>query len=84
MSIGDRCLHYREIHLELLEVYLKRVLSFESDILNAFSGILSAQESVLGEFYWGLPLSLFVRSLLHRLRYAHDFRIGFPSWSWTG
>ncbi|KAH7067102.1 heterokaryon incompatibility protein-domain-containing protein [Paraphoma chrysanthemicola] len=81
---GNRYSHYWGIYLKLLSAYIGRELSFESDILNAFGGILSAQESVLGKFYWGLPLCLFVRSLLLNLRLAHDFRTGFPSWSWAG
>lgn len=82
---------YKSTHLRLIVSYAGRILKYEGDILNAFSGLLSAQSLSLGKFHWGLPLRLFPRSLLlhiapgEGLMTAHmSLRSGFPSWSWAG
>ncbi|KAK4454878.1 heterokaryon incompatibility protein-domain-containing protein [Podospora aff. communis PSN243] len=72
--------------LPLLEIYTKRQLSFESDIIRAFSGILSSMESKNGPAIWGVPEYCFTRGVTwsqspHKL---NTRRAGFPSWSWAG
>jgi hypothetical protein len=44
--------------------YTKRNLMHETVRLAAFSGILKAQEEVLGPFFWSLPCILLARALL--------------------
>ncbi|KAM7182822.1 Heterokaryon incompatibility protein (HET) domain containing protein [Naviculisporaceae sp. PSN 640] len=68
------------------DILLARDLSYDDDILNAASGILSALEHRLGETVWGHPKRHFGLSLLwtqHQKSYPLRRR-GFPSWSWTG
>jgi hypothetical protein len=90
-EIADYYQQYAYYHLRLLGIYAGRVLKHEGDILNGFSGLLSAQSHSLGKFHWGLPLRLFPRSLLLHitpgdgLMAEHmSLRPGFPSWSWVG
>lgn len=50
---------FEEIYRKLVEEYSLRSLSFESDGLNAFAGILEALEETTGQkFLWGLPAAL--------------------------
>jgi hypothetical protein len=91
---------YKEVHIPLLNEYLRRDLTYKDDRLAAFSGILSAEEDILGTFRWGLPCKLLARALLWELSFSKTTgRIStsrnavsctlirypeFPSWSWTG
>ena len=78
----------------LLSLYLKRRLTYEEDILRAFSGILeSLSSSMLGGFFFGLPQQFFDAALLwipeKNLTRCEDMRSGIvktplPSWSWAG
>lgn len=76
--------------------YSKRDLSFETDILNAFSGILSRSNLYN---YYGLPFAAirnknplsgadnFIEALtwaMGRGTFFLTHRHGFPSWSWAG
>ncbi|GKZ23752.1 hypothetical protein AbraIFM66951_000594 [Aspergillus brasiliensis] len=70
-----------------LTAFTQRDLTFESDILRAFSGILRAYWG--NEHYYGIPYSLFGARLLwqsmdgkyqRRTPNAGDM---FPSWSWS-
>ena len=69
----------------LVSSYLKCRLTYEEDILRAFSGILGALDGSMSEgFHFGLPQQFFDAALLwvpseHLTR--HD---AFPSWSWAG
>jgi hypothetical protein len=63
-TIWDRKRHYINVHLNLVDPYMRRVLSYDSDALNAFSGIISAQFDILGHFHLGLPVKLLARALL--------------------
>jgi hypothetical protein len=86
-TIEERCSQYRDSYLLLLDAYLGRILTYETDILNAFLGIIHAQSRTLGNFRLGMPLALFGRALLLSVRYRHgpcSRRPGFPSWSWIG
>ena len=78
----------------LLSSYLKRRLTYEEDILRAFSDILeSLSSSMLGGFFFGLPQQFFDAALLwipeKNLTQRVDLRSGkmktpLPSWSWAG
>ncbi|KAK0613689.1 heterokaryon incompatibility protein-domain-containing protein [Immersiella caudata] len=72
--------------LRLLEEYTKRQLSFESDAIRAFSGILSSMESQHGPAIWGVPEYIFARGISwSQSRHKMDARRRqFPSWSWAG
>jgi hypothetical protein len=85
------------VYLEMLQSYLRRNLTYESDVINAFSGIMKAEERNLGQFRWGLPSKIFARALLLEFgtsrTYMHsevrdhqktleDVQIDYPSWSW--
>jgi hypothetical protein len=80
------------LYSSLVNAYLKRRLSFQSDILNAFSGICQAL-GVIGDdtFHWGLPVSRFETALCWELvsggtrNYAvsNTNSVQFSSWSWT-
>jgi hypothetical protein len=72
-------------HFALPE-YTRRHLSYPSDYLRAFSGLLFSQYG--SQTMWGLPCADFDRALLWRPRVAaadsarHD-TTNFPTWSWT-
>ena len=78
----------------LVSSYLKRTLTYEEDILRAFSGILGALDGSMSEgFHFGLPQQFFDAALLwvpkEHLTPRQDprngvARSGFPSWSWAG
>ncbi|KAI1630199.1 heterokaryon incompatibility protein-domain-containing protein [Exophiala viscosa] len=78
----------------LLTAFLRRVLTYKSDILRAFSGIVEALgDSALGDFHYGLPEQFFDAALLwipeDSLTRRRDETRGsqadsFPSWSWAG
>ena len=78
----------------LVRCYLGRKLTYEEDILRAFSGISSALAGSLSEgFLFGLPQQFFDVALLwvpkEHLKRREDTRNGvasyqFPSWSWVG
>ena len=70
--------------------YLRRELSFASDILNAFDGLLHMFEySMSTGFIVGLPERWFDHAILWQLYGPGNRRTGntvhdFPSWSWAG
>jgi len=78
----------------LVSSYLKRRLTYEEDILRAFSGILGAlRGSMSGGFLFGLPQEFFDAALLwipkEHLTRRKDVGNGIekyalPSWSWAG
>lgn len=82
-----------------LEEYSGRSLTYDSDGLNAFSGIIRAFERSAGrKFLWGLPTAFLESTLawgsrIHRLRRRKGNELSilsahgkdwFPSWSWAG
>jgi hypothetical protein len=83
----------------LVNSYMERQLSYQSDILNAFSGICQVLSAIGNEsFHWGLPVSRFDKALFWRLRGggtrnravsdvrtygSESLSVPFPSWSWT-
>lgn len=74
--------------------YLERKLTYEADVLRAFSGILrTLGRSMSGGFHFGLPEQFFDAALLwvptETLTRREDLNNGnqrheFPSWSWAG
>jgi hypothetical protein len=71
-----------DIYTPLVASYIDRDLSFESDAINAFSGITSMLQD-LGPFCWGLPNRFFSIALMWQDAPLRR-RTGFPSWSWAG
>lgn len=72
--------------LATLKAYHGRELTFESDILRAFKGILKHVESDLGPSIWGIPAFILQRGLQWRLGGTlpkESCRPGIPSWSWA-
>ena len=80
---------------QYVEEYSARQLSYHSDILNAFTGIVRLWEDAFGwEFTNGLPKSMLSFALLwesvglayRRILVSGDGRtfLPFPSWSWAG
>ncbi|KAF2032789.1 hypothetical protein EK21DRAFT_41365, partial [Setomelanomma holmii] len=63
---------YFTLYRRLLGNYMRRQLSFKSDLVNAFSGICSRLSVVQDDrFYWGLPESQFSRALCWDLYLKH-------------
>lgn len=82
--------HQLHCYLRTVEEFSRRKLSFPSDALNAFQGIIQNHRTTLDEFdnafYYGLPTSAFDQTFCFRTKY-HDpmtRRNDFPSWSWLG
>jgi hypothetical protein len=68
-----------------ISAYLRRELSFGSDILNAFHGIAKIMSiSMETEFYAGLPVKWLDHALLWQLYGTGERRLDFPSFSWAG
>jgi hypothetical protein len=78
---------YEQSYSQLLSFYIGRSLTYDTDVLNAFSGIINAQSVSLGHFESGMPLRLFARALFWAV-YPESGPLsrqsGFPSWSWVG
>ncbi|KAI8932128.1 hypothetical protein NX059_011012 [Plenodomus lindquistii] len=76
------------IYKRLLDQYLYRKVSFEADVVLAFSALLQRLTSTAfpDGFIWGLPRSDFRNSLLwaggHKRRTTLNQDL--PSWSWAG
>jgi hypothetical protein len=72
-------------HDSFVCAYLRRELSFDSDILNAFQGIAKVMSIAMDTaFYAGLPLKWLDHALLWQLYGTGARRHGFPSFSWSG
>lgn len=74
------------MYVALTNLYNYRYMTYQSDALNAFSGIVQyLQEAAYPRgFFWGLPLEDFNWALSWVNRGVTKRRQGFPSWSWTG
>ncbi|KAN0108859.1 HET domain containing protein [Hyaloscypha variabilis] len=83
----------------LIREYSSRQLSFSKDVLNAFSGVLHAYETLPSPVknLWGVPIVPTERFVLESLNMGLSWefaatkalpsvnrRRDFPSWSWTG
>jgi hypothetical protein len=78
------------IYSHLVQEYTRRQLSYDSDILNAFSGVAGALTKYgSGEFHYGIPRRAFALALLWyptaqlKRRYV-DKKPFLPSWAWAG
>lgn len=70
----------------LVSIYSKREISFKSDTLLAFAGVLKSVEDAFGSAIWGIPAFEFARGLTWT-QSTHCLSVrqhGFPSWSWAG
>jgi hypothetical protein len=68
-----------------VEQFTGRRLTFEEDILNAFTGIMTSLEQPLGTtFLWALPVAYFDWALLWEPKEKTRRLRNFPSWSWSG
>ena len=75
---------FRE-YVKMIEQYTHREMSYQSDILNAFAGLLHIFSLCFKcSTFFGLPESLLDISLLWRPTQPLERRNGFPSWSWAG
>lgn len=91
-DLGDRPQLYdmtaKEIYQNLLREYTKRDLTYSSDAINAFNGILrSLESSSKCSFHYGLPTCVFDWALSFLYMEQPPLgsrRPGFPSWSWAG
>jgi hypothetical protein len=83
-----------EIYVQLVQQYTRRKLSFETDRLNAFSGIANA---LANDWEWdmvcGMPAPLLDQALLwvsskqfpHRIKTSGELGGKYlPSWTWAG
>jgi hypothetical protein len=69
----------------LVSAYLRRELSFRTDVLNAFEGIAKVLARAMDtEFIAGLPVKWLDHGLLWQLYGIADRQVGFPSFSWAG
>jgi hypothetical protein len=79
-------------YAELVTQYSSRVLTYNYDILNAFSGVLNAKGKEWDwDFLQGIPLQSFYLALLWDCSeldqdriYKHHSGEKLPSWSWAG
>lgn len=72
-----------------LEMYTTRTLRFQTDALNAFTGISQYFAMLLEtDFDFGMPSKLLIYALCWKMVGPslphHGRRPGFPSWSWCG
>jgi hypothetical protein len=90
---------YYRVYRAMVQAYMHRGFTFQSDILNGFSGVSQALAAIHNDdFHWGLPVSRFDWALSWRLiggGTRNDARhpllsinslphhVRFPSWSWT-
>jgi hypothetical protein len=70
----------------LVRLYSQKQLSFGSDAIRAFSGILKSVELEQGSHIWGIPRAELARGLTfsfseHKMSLR---RFTFPSWTWAG
>lgn len=77
---------YPEPYSRGVTAYLRRRLTKEEDMLNAFVGYLDHFDAQLGGHQWGLSTREFGVALQWSSysRWPLRRRSGFPSWSWTG
>lgn len=74
-----------DVYWEAVRAYSRRALSWDSDALNAFSGVINHFESEekLGT-EWGLLDVYFATNLFWQSELFMARRDGFPTWSWLG
>jgi hypothetical protein len=71
--------------MEYVQAFSKRQLTYDSDVLNAFAGIIDfMSRDVSFQTHFGLPLVTLDLDVLWQPSHFLQRRRGFPSWSWTG
>ena len=86
-TVAEFVEQYEADYIQLLSFYIGRSLTYETDVINAFSWIINSQSISLGRLEAGMPLRLFARALFLYVPLSSSplsRRRGFPSWSWTG
>lgn len=83
--LDQSSIELRESFMRYVQEFAKRKLSFDSDTLNAFAGVINwfRTEVELGSTF-GLPNHTFGLDLLWNPEEYLRRRSGFPSWSWAG
>jgi Heterokaryon incompatibility protein (HET) len=83
---SDPSRFYPRSYSDLLCQYLRRSLTYENDILDAFAGLLAYLEPQIGKHIFGLPSKEFGAALQWQTDqpFPCTQRSGFPSWSWAG
>jgi hypothetical protein len=78
--------HYAGNYPQLVAQYVRRTLTNEEDMLNAFLGVLNRLEDAIGTHFWGLPSKEFGPALLWAtaLSFLVKREPSFLSWSWAG
>ena len=80
-----RPVQQRSSFMEYVQAFSKRQLSFDSDALNAFAGIVDFMTNDLYfKTHFGLPLATLDLDILWQPCHFLQRRPGFPSWSWAG
>jgi hypothetical protein len=75
----------REAYFKYVEEYKKRNLSYDSDALNAFAGVINYfRDEIDIASTIGIPNATFGLDLLWNAEDYLKRRSGFPSWSWVG
>jgi hypothetical protein len=83
-GVGESRPLFFPIYSRLVQQYTMRNLSYEADILNAFSGIMMhLQNCYGGKFFSCLPEASFDLALLWVSGKGQRRRPAFPTWSWT-
>ncbi|KAH6699107.1 heterokaryon incompatibility protein-domain-containing protein, partial [Leptodontidium sp. MPI-SDFR-AT-0119] len=78
-----------DIYFQLVALYTERIISisYPTDRLNAFRGILSLWEKKYGQgSMLGLPMAIFDQALLWKVKPSVELtrNQSFPSWCWAG
>ena len=72
-------------YVKMIEQYTHREMTYQSDALNAFAGLLHIFSLCFKcSMFFGLPESLLDIALLWRPTQQLERRNAFPSWSWAG
>ncbi|KAK3368296.1 heterokaryon incompatibility protein-domain-containing protein [Podospora didyma] len=74
----------RDLYEQLTRAYALRFTTYQSDIINAFTGVTGALEPYLGRFLFGIPEDFFYFGLCWVFNASCRRRSLFPSWSWAG
>lgn len=78
--------HYPSNFSRMLGQYVRRDRRLDSDVLDAFAGILTREDKNIGGNLWGNPKKQFGAALqwVTNLSCPSTERLGFPTWAWTG
>lgn len=79
---------FSRIYFKRVSTYSQRSLTYETDTLNAFSGVVNRLELAFDvRFFWGMPRQNIPEFLVwncSRFSKGNWRRGAFPSWSWAG